>query len=107
VTDYHFKIIYRPVKRAGKPDALSRRPEYRPEEGANHSQQSILKPEHIQISLIHEDDKAGGYILEPEPARGNRVRVKRLSNKGILPTKGSRLAAGHDIGAISEFTLPA
>jgi len=107
LADYNFKIRYRPGKTVGKPDALSRGPEYRPEEGAKHSEQSILKPEHFQISLIHEDDEDEGYISEPEAATRNGVRVKRLSNKAILPTKGSRLAAGHDIYAISEFTIPA
>ena len=107
MADDHFKIIYRPGKRGGKPDALSRRPEYRPEEGAKHSQQSILKLEHFQISLIHEDDEDEGYLSEPEPTIRNRIRVKQLSSKAILPTKGSRLAAGHNIYAISEFTIPA
>jgi len=107
LADYHFKIVYRPGKRGGKPDALSRRSEYRPEEGAKHSEPSILKPEHLQILLSHEDDEYEGYISEPEPAIKNGVRVKRLSNKAILPTKGSRQAAGHDIYAISELTIPA
>jgi len=62
LADYHGKIIYRPGKRGGNPDTLSRRPEYRPEEGAKHSEQSILKPEHFQISLIHEDDEHEGYF---------------------------------------------
>jgi len=106
LADYHFKIIYCPGKRGGKPDALSRRPEYRPEGGANHSKQSILISEHFQISLIHEDDEDEGYISEPEPTIKNGIRVKRLSNKAILPTKGSRLAAEHDIYAISKFTIP-
>ena len=97
MADYHFKIVYGPGKRGGKPDALSRRPEYRPEEGAKHSEQSILKPKHFQISLLHEDDEDEGYISEPKPTRKNGIRVKRLSSKAILPTKGSRLAAGHDI----------
>jgi len=66
-----------------------------------------LKPEHFQISLIDEDEEDEGYISEPEPAIGNGVRVKQLSDKAILQTKGSRLAAGHDIYAISEFTIPA
>jgi len=66
-----------------------------------------LKPEHFQISLIHEDDEDEGYISEPEPTRKNGIRVKRLSSKAILPTKGSRLAAGHDIYAIAEFIIPA
>jgi len=107
LADYNFKIIYCPGKRGGKPDTLSRQPEYRPEEGAKHSEQSILKPEHFQISLIHEDDEDEGYISEPEAATRNGVRVKRLSNNAILPTKGSRVVAGHDIYAISEFTIPA
>ena len=44
LADYNFRIVCRPEKRGGKPDALNRRPEYRPEEGAEHSKQSILKP---------------------------------------------------------------
>jgi len=51
----NFKIIYRPGSRSGKPDALSRRPEYCPEEGAEHTEQSILKPEHFLISLVQDE----------------------------------------------------
>jgi len=107
LADYHFKIVYPPGKRGGKSDAPSRWPEYRPEEGAKLSEQSILKPEHFQISLIHEDDKDEGYISEPEPMMRNGIRVKGLLSQAIVPTKGSRLAAGHEIYAISEFTIPA
>ena len=39
LTNYNFKIVYRPGSRGGKPDALSRQPEYRPQEGALHSEQ--------------------------------------------------------------------
>jgi len=56
LTNYNFKIVYRPGSRGGKPDALSRRPEYRPEEGARHSELSILKSEHFQISVIHQSE---------------------------------------------------
>ena len=107
LADYYFKIVYRLGKRGEKPDARRGRPEYRPEERAKHGEPSILKPEHIQISLIHEDDEDEGYMSEPEPLIRNGVRVKRLSNKAIRPTKGSRLAAGQDIYAISAFTIPA
>jgi len=107
LVDYYFKIVYHQGKRGGKPDALSRQPEYRPEEGAKHSEQSILKPQHFQISLIQENDEDEGYISEPEPTIKNGIRVKRLSSKAILPTKGSRLAAGHDLYAIGQFTIPA
>jgi len=43
LTNYNFKIVYRPGSRGRKPDALSRLPEYHLEEGARHSEQSILK----------------------------------------------------------------
>jgi len=54
LTNYNFKIVYRLESRGGKSDALSRRPEYRPEVGACHIEQSILKTEHYQISIIHQ-----------------------------------------------------
>jgi len=38
VDEFTFKIVYRPGCRGGKPDTLSRRPEYRPEEGARPSE---------------------------------------------------------------------
>ena len=44
VANFNFKIVYRPGSRGGKPDALSQWPEYRPEEGATHREQTILKP---------------------------------------------------------------
>jgi len=39
LASFNFKITYRPGSRSGKPDALSRRLEYRPEEGAEHTEQ--------------------------------------------------------------------
>jgi len=107
LVDYHFKIVYCPGKRGGKLHAPSRRPEYHPQEGAEHSEQSLLKPEHFQMSLIQQDDEDEGYISELEPTIKNGIRVKRLSSKASVPTKGSRLAAGHDIYAIGEFIIPA
>jgi len=40
---FNFKIIYQPGTKEGKPDTLSRRPEYRPEEGATHREQQIFE----------------------------------------------------------------
>ena len=39
---FNFVIIYRPGMKGGKPDTLSRRPKYRPEEGAGNHEQQIL-----------------------------------------------------------------
>jgi len=55
LASFNFKIIYRPGSQSGKPDALSRRPEYHPEDGAEHTEQSILKPEHFSISLVQDE----------------------------------------------------
>ena len=58
LTNYNFKIVDRPGSRGGKPDLLSSRPEYRPEEGARYTEQSILKTEHFQISVIQQKQSA-------------------------------------------------
>src|SRR6195952_2494958 len=96
-------MVYQPSALGGKADALSRRPEYRPEEGVKHSEQSILKPEHFELSLIHADDKDEGYVSEPEQKTYLGIRIKRRSAKATIPTKGSWLAAGHDLYAIDRF----
>ena len=57
--------------------------------------------------LIHADDEDEGYVSEPEQVLQQAIRIKRRSAKAKLPTKGSRLVAGHDIHTINEFTLPA
>jgi len=54
LTDYNFKIVYRLRSRGEKPDPLNRQPDYHAEEGASHSQQSILKPKHFQISVVYQ-----------------------------------------------------
>ena len=106
MAEYNFKIIYQPGTRGEKPDALSRPPEYRPEEGAEYGKQSILKPENFELSLIHADDEDEGYSSELEQEASKGIRIKRLSTEAIMPTKGSWLAAGHDLDAIDELVLP-
>ena len=49
LTNSNFEIVYGAGSRGGKPDAQSRRPEYLPEEGARHCEQTILQTEHFQI----------------------------------------------------------
>jgi len=41
LVDYHFKSVYRLWKRGEKLEALSQQLEYRPEQRAKHSEQSI------------------------------------------------------------------
>jgi len=106
LTNYNFKIVYRPGSRGGKPDALSRRPEYRPEEGPRHSEQSILKSEDFQISVIHQKRSAETALI-PEKHETTSLRIIKLSDKATIPTKGSRFAAGHDMYALKDGMVPA
>jgi len=106
LTNYNFKIVYRPGSWGGKPDALSRQPEYRPEEGARHSEESILKSEHFQISVIHQKRSAETALI-PEKHDPTSPRIMKLSDKAIIPTKGSRFAAGHDINALRNGLVSA
>jgi transposase InsO family protein len=55
LSKYDFKIVFRPGKEGGKPDALSRRPDYA--EGAKAAEgkpMTILKPEQIDTSALSE-----------------------------------------------------
>ena len=49
-----FKIFYRPGTKNGKPDVLSRRPEYRPEKGKGEDQpiMTVLHPRHFASTFI-------------------------------------------------------
>ena len=52
---FNFKIIYRPGKRGGKPDPLTRRSEDLPREEGNarlqHNEQIVLKPHKLESNL--------------------------------------------------------
>jgi len=106
LTNYNFKIVYRLGSRGGKPETLSRRPEYCPEEGACHTEPSILKTEHIQISVIHQK-RSAETALNPEKRERTSVRIMKLSHKAIVPTKGSRFAASHEIYALTDGVVSA
>ena len=88
LTNYNFKIVYQPGSRGRKPDALSRRPEYHPEDGPGRTEQSILNTEQLQISFIHQKQSAE-TALTPERREPTRLRRMKLSDKAIVPTKGS------------------
>ena len=106
--NYNFKIVYGPGKRGGKPEALRRRPEYRPEEGATQPEQSILKPDHFQISLVQIDhDREDEGYQSDISEQDDSLRIKLLSSKANMPTKGLRMAAGNDLYAMEEVLIPA
>jgi len=88
LTNYNFKIVYRPGSRGGKPDASSRRPEHSPQEGARDSEQSLLKSEHFQISVIHQKRSAETDLI-PKKQEPTSLGIMKLSGKAIIPTRGS------------------
>lgn len=45
----------------------------------------------------------GSSNMEPAPA----LQVRKLSDKGRLPTRGSAFAAGYDLYAAKDTTVPA
>ena len=96
--------------KGGKPDALNRRPEYRPQEGATHREQQILQPEHFgkfQIAVVWGDEPPPFQQELPHPKKDNLVRIQMLIQDACIPTRGSKLAAGHDLYSIATLTIPA
>ena len=107
---FNFKIIYRPGTKGGKPDALGRRPEYRPEKGATHHEQQILKPQHFgkfQIAVVWGTDSEQLQQELPCMEKEMGIRIQRLDGKARIPTKGSKLAAGHHRYSIEDIPIPA
>ena len=105
LASFNFKIFYRPGSRSGKQDALSRQPEYRPEEGAEHTEQSILKPQHFSISLVQDEavqEKLTRRMLVQQAAA---IQVMKMASKATLPSRGSRFSAGHDLYALEGVLI--
>ena len=103
--NFNFKIVYHPGSRGGKHDALSWQPEYRLQEGATHRKLTILKLKHLELSLCHTKDRIHVSRVDGQKRTTNRLRIKRQQQNAIVPTKGSRMAAGHDIYALKNGTI--
>jgi len=56
--------------------------------------------------VIHQKRKAESALV-PEKYEPTSFRVMKLSDKAIIPTKGSRFAAGHDIYGLTDSLVPA
>ena len=89
LAQYDFRIHYRPGKSGGKPDALSRRPEYAEGEEVE-KPKSLLTPE-IFVSSTHKE---------------HPLLIKQLEPGAHLRIRGSDLAAGIDIVANEATTIP-
>ena len=71
---FNFTIVFRPGKQGGKPDALSRRPDYTLGKDASERTMTFLRPEQVDTSLLpHDDPVLASYCLaaaEATPAVG-------------------------------------
>jgi len=82
---------------------LSRDQEYRPEEGATHREQQILKYENFasyQGSVVWGTNR---LPLQQEVAQSGRkdwIRIERISENARIPNRRSKLAAEHDLYSI-------
>jgi len=106
---FNFKIVYRPGTKGGKPDALSRRLKYGPEERATHREQQMLQPKHFgkfQITVVCGSNAKQLQQELPQMEREMGIRVQRLSEDSRIATKGSRLAAGHDLYSSEDIEIP-
>ncbi|XP_030447101.1 deoxyuridine 5'-triphosphate nucleotidohydrolase [Syzygium oleosum] len=56
-----------------------------------------------KIPKIHENGAVGAAAKEPV----SLLRVKKLSEKAVLPSRASPLSAGYDLSSAAETTVPA
>ncbi|KAK4105322.1 dUTP diphosphatase, partial [Parathielavia hyrcaniae] len=52
-------------------------------------------------------DSSNGATKQPQDLQGPPLLIKRLSDKARLPTRGSAFAAGYDLYAAHDTTIPA
>ena len=66
-----------------------------------------MKPENFEVSLCHRKDRIQVSLVEGKKPITNQLRIQRRQRNVIVPTKGSRMAAGLDIYALKDGTIPA
>jgi len=65
-----------------EPNALSGWLEYRPEEGAPHRVQSILKSKHFQIPVIHQRQSPETALIQ-QKGESPSLKIMKLPDKAI------------------------
>ena len=70
---YDFVIVFRPGKQSGKPDALSRRPDYTSGDDSDARTLTFLKPHHVDTSLLGGQPVLPTYSLNSNIVSGALV----------------------------------
>ena len=110
LSQFSFKIVYRPGKAGGKPDALTRRSGYLPKEGDErlaHNEQVLLKLEHIlRLEIGSREDELvvdlrpteewkekpqrNLHLLVDTPPRDGRTPCKNCLTKPTILTRSQQ-----------------
>ena len=81
---FDFVIVFRPGKQGGKPDALSRRPDYTLGEKDRSKTMTFLKPEQIDTTLIDQDtDPEPLQDTDPEPLQEYSLNATVIDTIGV------------------------
>jgi len=104
--NHNLKIVYRPGSRGGKPDALSRRPVYRPAKGARHTEQSIFKTEPFQNFCNPSKVKCGDGP-HPRKPQIHKPQNNEACRQGYSSDKRITVRASHDIYGLTDRQVPA
>jgi hypothetical protein len=79
---YDFKIFYRPGSANGKPDALSRRSEYRPKTGGGSVEENENQPIHQVLRSDQLTSVEGDYVwTSAARAKGSQIIVSSLQSR--------------------------
>ena len=87
LSQFDFKVIYRPCSQAGNPDALSRRLEYAVEEG-----------EVPHTKIIQKFETVATIMAE-------KIKFKQLRKDAIIPTRASSQTAGLDLYCMEQKSI--
>src|SRR5271168_4309955 len=102
---FDFKIVFRPGKQGGKPDALSRRPDYTLGKDASERTMTFLKPEQVDTSLLDpEDPILATYLLNVVDATPAALEDTRAQS--ILAALDQDLEIGPYLPQIRDPALP-
>jgi hypothetical protein len=91
---FDFKIVFRPGKQGGKPDALSRRPDYTLGNDAEARTMTFLKPNQVDTSLLDDSEVAhlnctlaatNALNIGTNHARAAAIRTALESDEEIRP----------------------
>ena len=101
---FDFKIVFRPGKQGGKPDALSRRPDHTLGNDVSERTMTFLKPEQIDTSLLPTDDPLlTSYVLAAAHTVGDAASVTTIERSD---DRAATIRNALDRDEVASYLLP-